>query len=174
MKYGKTARALHWSSAALALALVALGAWMVELDYYDPLAMSALDWHRALGMIALGLASARVLWRTVARYPPPLRELRRWEVWASRTAHWVLFGLLLFVPATGYLISTSAGGGVSVFGIAEVPALLDAEVGREWREWFEAAHWWSAYGMAALAGAHAAAALKHHFVDKNDALRRML
>ena len=180
MKYGRAARVLHWLCALLALGLVGLGAWMTELDYAHPLRMSALEWHRSLGMVALGLGLARVGWRAAGAlgvegvesgYPPPLAELRRWEVWSSRTAHWILFALLVAVPASGYLISTSSGAGVSVFGWLEFPA-LSAMKGS--REWLEAAHWWSAYGMVALAGAHAGAALKHHFVDGNDALRRMI
>ena len=177
MKYGRAARILHWLCALLALGLAGLGAWMTELDYYHPLQMSALDWHRSLGMIALALGFARVGWRAAgalgmdAGYPPPLAELRRWEVWGSRAAHWILFALLLVVPATGYMISTSSGAGVSVFGWIEIPALLAM---KDSRELLEAAHWWSAYGMVALAAIHAGAALKHHFIDGNDALRRML
>ena len=145
---------------------------MTELDYYHPLQMSALEWHRVLGMAALALGFARVGWRAAARreYPPPLPELRSWEIGASRAAHWILLALLLIVPATGYMISTSSGAGVSVFGWFEIPALFAM---KESRDLFEAAHWWSAYGMTALAALHMGAALKHHFADKNDSLRRM-
>ena len=146
---------------------------MTELDYYNPAQMSALEWHRALGMAALALGVARVGWRLAARreYPAPLTELRRWEVWGSRAAHWGLFALLLIVPASGYMISTAGGAGVSVFGWFEIPALFEM---KDAAEFFEAAHWWSAYGMTALAGLHAGAAFKHHFADGNDALRRMV
>ena len=146
---------------------------MTELDYYHPLLADALDWHRSLGMAALALGFARVGWRVAARrdYPPPLAELRRWEIWSARAAHWTLFALLLLVPATGYMISTSAGAGVSVFGWFEIPALWTM---KDFRNFFESAHWWLAYGMTALAAIHAGAALKHHFADKNNALRRMI
>lgn len=146
---------------------------MTELDYYNPLQMAALEWHRSLGMFALALGFARIGWRLAARreYPPPLPELRRWELWSSRAAHWCLFALLLIVPASGYMISTASGAGVSVFGWFEVPALSEM---KDAAEFFEAAHWWSAYGMTALAAIHAGAALKHHFADRNDALRRMI
>lgn len=166
---------MHWACAALALGLAALGAWMTELDYYHPLQAAALDWHRVLGMLALALGFARVGWRLAAPrdYPPPLPTLRPWEVWGARTAHWTLFALLLIVPASGYLISTSAGAGIPLFGWGEIPAPPASLPLKEFREWFEAAHWWSAYGMVALAGLHAGAAFKHHFVDQNDALRRM-
>ena len=149
---------------------------MTELDYYHPLQTTALEWHRGLGMLALLLALARVGWRIAARreYPPPLPELKHWEKLSSRAAHWSLFALLLIVPASGYMISTSAGAGVPIVSWngweLEFPALYPM---RDAREWFEAAHWWSAYGMVGLAGLHMGAALKHHFMDKNDALRRM-
>ena len=164
---------MHWLCAALALGLAALGAWMTELDYDHPWQMSSLDWHRSLGMLALAAVFARFGWRLAARreYPPPLPELKSWEVWSARAAHWILLALLALVPATGYMISTSAGAGVSVFGWFEVPALAPM---KEARDFFEDAHWWSAYGMVALAAVHASAALKHHFADKNDSLRRMI
>ena len=147
---------------------------MTELDYYHPLQMSALEWHRSLGMLALVSGFVRLGWRTAARreYPPPLPELRKWEVWASRTAHWILLALLVIVPMTGYAISTSSGAGVSVLGWFEFPAVFAMK--KESRAFFESAHWWSAYGMTALAALHAGAAFKHHFADKNDALRRMI
>jgi cytochrome b561 len=78
---------------------------------------------------------------------------------------------MLLIPATGYIISTSAGDGISMFGWFEVPALLPA--GETVRDIAIELHYWLAYGTAALVVIHAAAAVKHQFIDRDGTLRRM-
>ena len=159
---------LHWLNAALFLGLVALGAWMTELGYYNRFYNAALGWHRALGVFVFIFAVLQICF---AR-PVDSSELAPWEVAAARAAHWLLFGLLLSIPASGYIISTFAGDSVPLAGGLAVPALF--AVSGAARDIAVDFHYWAAYVGAGLAGLHAAAALKHHFIDKNDILRRML
>lgn len=159
---------LHWLNAALFFGLVALGAWMTELGYYDRFYNDALVWHRALGVCVFIFAVLQIF----SARPVDASALAPWETAAARTAHWILFTLLLSIPVSGYVISTSAGDSVPLAGGLAVPALF--EVSETARDFATDFHYWAAYLGAGLASAHAAAALKHHFIDKNDILRRML
>ncbi len=169
--YGVAARILHWSLAALILALFALGIAAVELDYYNRFRGDALLWHRQLGVVAFAVALAVLLRRLAGGVPSPVASLRTWEVFAASAAHRLLLFFALLLPLSGYCISTSSGAAVPFFGW-ELPALF--AVSDALREAAEAAHFYGGYAMLALVCAHAGAAFKHHFVDRNEVLTRMI
>jgi len=167
-------RILHWLQAALILGLVALGWWMIELDYYDRWYNDALFWHRALGLTvpfiaALQLAARRRRQLCGAQFPA---VGARWEQRAATATHRVFFALMFAVPLTGYLISTSAGAAIPLPGGWQLPAI--AALPDAARDLAIAAHYWLAYATAALAAIHAAAAFKHQLIDRDPVLRRML
>ena len=169
-RYDLATRILHWLQAALILGLVALGWWMTGLTYYDRWYNDALFWHRALGLLVLVVAACqfgRRHWRT-----PPPALLAGWEQWAASAMHRLFLLLMLLLPVSGYLISTSAGASIPLPGGIEVPALV--AVADNLREIAVNVHYWLAYGIAALAALHAAAAFKHHFIHRDEVLRRML
>jgi len=163
-------RALHWLQAALILGLVALGGWMVELDYYHRWYNAALFWHRALGLTVPFVAAAQLACR-LRRAPLPAVGAR-WEQAAAAAAHRLLFALMFAIPLSGYMISTSAGASIPLPGGLQLPAV--ATVPAAARDFAVAAHYWLAYAIAALAAIHAAATLKHQFIDRAPVLRRML
>jgi len=167
-------RALHWLQAALILGLVALGWWLVGLDYYDRWYNAALFWHRVLGLtvpfIAIAQLAARRRRRLRGAQLPAVGA--KWEQRAATAAHRVFFALMFAVPVTGYLISTSAGAAIPLPGGWQLPAL--APLPDAARDLAIAAHYWLAYTVAALAALHAAAAFKHHLVDRDPVLRRMV
>jgi len=165
-------RLLHWLQAALILGLVALGWWLVDLDYYDRWYNDALFWHRALGLAAPPIAAAQLAarWRRRGRELPAVGA--RWEQAAAAATHRIFLALMFAIPLTGYIISTSAGAAIPLPGGAQLPAL--AAIPDPARDFAVAAHYWLAYSVAALAAVHAAAALKHHCIDRDHALRRML
>lgn len=86
----------------------------------------------------------------------PVAGLKAWEIIAAKSAHLLLLALMLLIPATGYLISTSAGDGVSIFGLFSVPALLN--ISEKIRDAAVSGHYWLAYSGALLALIHAATA----------------
>ena len=151
--YGVVTRVLHWLVALLMIGLIVLGWWMVGLGYYDRWYHDALESHKALGMIVLALGSAKVVWYLV-------------------NARVAFLLLMVVIPVSGYLISTSAGDGISVFGLVEVPALVSKD--DRVRDLAIAVHYYAAYTAAALVCLHAGAALKHQLVDRDGTLRRML
>jgi cytochrome b561 len=98
-------------------------------------------------------------------------HLKRWERLAARSTHVVFLLMIVLIPSTGYLISTSAGDSIMIFEWFEVPALF--AISTDTRDWAISIHYWLAYGVALLVLLHAAA-IKHQFADRDGALRRML
>lgn len=171
-RYGVLTRILHWSVALLILALVALGWWMVGLTYYDRWYNDALELHKALGMVALVLGSVKAAWYLGNQKVGFAAGVRPWERITARAVHAAFLLLMVLIPCTGYLISTSAGDGISMFGLFDVPALVASD--ERVRDLAIALHYYAAYAIGALAVLHAGAALKHQFVDRDGTLRRML
>ena len=169
--YGLIARVLHWGVALLIIALIPLGWYMIRLDYYDPWSNDSLALHKGLGMVVLLLASIMITWRVADRGTRITVSRKPWEALAAKITHYLLYALILVVPATGYIVSTSAGTGISVFGLFEVPAVLPKSV--PLRDAAISVHYYFAYAGVALIALHVAGALKHHFIDKDDTLRRM-
>lgn len=170
--YGLVTRLLHWAVALLIIGLIGLGWWMVGLSYYDRWYNDALELHKALGMLALALGGVKVGWYLANPKVEFAPGLARYERVAARVVHAAFLVLMLVIPITGYLISTSAGDGISMFGLFEVPALVAKD--ERTRDLAIEIHYYAAYAAAALVVLHAGAALKHQLVDRDGTLRRML
>lgn len=167
--YGLITRLTHWVMAIAIIGMFFLGLWMVTLDYYSPYRQSAPDLHRSVGILLLILLVLRFGWRVVNPKPDD-SELSPWERAASRVVHWGFYPLLLALMVSGYLISTADGRPIAVFGWFSVPSLVHKK-GLE--EPAGEVHEWLAYLTIALVILHAAASLKHHFVDRSRILARM-
>lgn len=171
-RYGRVARTLHWAIALSIIALIPLGWYMVRLDYYDPWSYDALAIHKALGMIVLLLAAIMMSWQLAHDRPAVAPPRKPWEEIAAKIIHYSLYAVMLVVPVTGYVISTSAGAGVSVFGLFEVPAVLPKSV--PLRDAAISLHYYFSYASFGLIAFHVAGALKHHFIDRDETLKQML
>lgn len=171
-RYGLMARGFHWTLALLIIALIVLGSYAVRLGYYDRWYYTSLEWHKVLGMAALVIGVLNVCRAIGSRAPAPVASMAAWERQATRAMHGVLFLMMIAVPATGYVISTSAGDGIAIFGWFEVPAVLPGS--EALRDLAVELHYYLAYVTAVLVLLHIAAALKHHFIDRDDTLRRMI
>ncbi|MBK8973753.1 MAG: cytochrome b [Hahellaceae bacterium] len=169
--YGVVSRALHWMSALTVFFLFGLGLYMVDLSYYDAWYKSAPDLHRSIGLCLFLITLVRMAWRRISPPPAPIGR-HDWELKIAHVVHLLLIGLLLLTLLAGYLISTADGRGISVFGLFELPALLPAEKGRE--EWSGTLHQVGAWSLIGLVVLHVLAALKHHWIDRDETLRRML
>lgn len=170
--YGLVAILLHWTVALGVIGLFVLGIWMVGLTYYDPWYNQAPNWHRSLGMLLLGVLLLRFVWRLWLPRPAPEPAHKPWERMLGHAAHVTLNLLTLAVIVAGYLISSADGRAVEVFDWFGVPALFDGFERQESLagDW----HRWLAYALIGLAALHALAALKHHFVDRDRTLKRIL
>lgn len=170
--YGVISIGLHWLIALLVIGLFLLGLYMTSLDYYDPWYQAAPDMHRSLGIVMVAFLLFRLLWRLISPLPEPVgndpRILRR----AAELVHWGLYLLLFGIAISGYLITTADGRGIEVFGWFTLPALLPAIDNME--DVAGEIHWVLAVVMLTLVGVHSLAALKHHFIDRDATLMRML
>ncbi len=167
--YGIVSRVLHWIMALAIFALFALGWWMVGLDYYHPYYKSSAELHKAAGMAVLVALIVRMVWRGVNDKPED-SELTPLERTASRITHRLFYPLMLVLMLTGYFISTLDGRPIDIFGLFSIPSLFEA---KGYESIVGEVHEWLAYATVALAIVHSAGALKHHFLDKSDVLRRM-
>jgi len=168
--YGFVAITLHWLMAVMVAGLFVLGDFMTRLDYYHPWYYAAPDWHRGVGVMAAMLLLLRWWWRLAN--PLPAIAGPRWERLAALLVHRLFYLLMTVVTLSGYLITTAKGQGIDVFGLFSVPATLhgaksQADIAGE-------IHRLSAWALMGLAPLHGLAALKHHFIDRDATLRRML
>ena len=169
MTYGRVARWLHWSIAALVIANIVLGLFHDGLGALFP----AMPLHKAIGITVLALTFVRIGWR-LGHAPPPLpAAMPGWEKGAARAAHLAFYALLLILPLSGWVMSSAGTYPLTWFWLFDVPRFAvtkgDAVVGLS-----RSAHELLGLAFAALALIHIAAALRHHFVVKDSVLRRML
>lgn len=169
--YGIVAVLLHWSTALIVLGLFVLGLWMVDLTYYDPWYRRAPAIHKAVGIVLFVTVVLRLLWRLANPAPRPEPGHGSWERRLAAIAHWLLYLLLIVVMLAGYLISTADGRPVDVFGLISVPATLSGMENQE--DIAGDVHRVLAITLLSVAGLHAVAALKHHFLDRDRTLLRM-
>lgn len=170
--YGLVTILLHWATMITVIGLYALGLWMVELDYYHRWYNDAPAIHKSVGMLLLAALIVALLWRLGNRRPDALPAMPAWQRCAATLAHLLLALLLFAVCLSGYLLPTAAGRGIAVFNWFDAPALLQLDDRQA--QWAGAAHRYLSHALVVLAGVHALAALKHHFLDRDATLRRML
>ncbi|MEO5349078.1 MAG: cytochrome b [Magnetococcus sp. YQC-3] len=170
-RFGWVARSLHWGMAVLLLGMVGWGYYAAHLDFYHPLYHRALSWHRSVGVLLFVLFLLRLAWRLTHR-PAPLPEaMPVWERQAAHLTHWLLYLFMCLLPLTGYATSTADGHAISVFGWWELPAWLPPDKGRE--SWMGTIHLTMAVLFCLFVMLHVAAALKHHFINRDEIFRRM-
>jgi cytochrome b561 len=170
--YGAITISIHWLMAVIILALYAVGWYMVGLNYTSPYYQTLPFVHKSVGLIIFGLLLFRVFWRLTNPKPVSLANHTKFEKVVSHYTHILLYFIIFLTLISGYLISTADGRPVTVFNWFSVPALPFAIENQEDKAGF--AHFWIATALVSLAGAHALAALKHHFVDKDETLTRLL
>jgi cytochrome b561 len=171
-RYTPAAIALHWIVALLILANLALGLYTVDLPL-SPTKLRNFSYHKWIGVTVFMLAAARLLWRL--RHAPPALPVAMapWERRAARLTHALLYVLFFAAPLTGWLFSSAAGFQTVYLGVVPIPDLLSKD--KALADALRLAHRSINYALAAVIVLHAAAAaLKHHFIDRDDVLRRML
>ncbi|EHP43358.1 cytochrome b561 [Cupriavidus basilensis OR16] len=170
--YGATAIGLHWIIALLIFAAFGLGLYMTSIPGLSMLKLKLFSWHKWIGVTVFAIAVLRVLWRATHRAPAPAAATPAWQAKAAHAAHLLLYALIVVVPITGYLYSSAAGVPVVYLGIWQLPALI--EKNDELKEILKLVHIWLNYLMAVIVVVHAAAAIKHQFIERDGTLARML
>lgn len=171
-RYGIVSILFHWVTALTVFGLFALGYWMVGLGYYDTWYHRAPEIHKSIGMLLLILTVARLAWRHISPAPKALVTHGTMVRRASKAGHLLLYLGLLAVMFAGYFISTADGVGVSVFGWFTIPAAVSQ--GASQADLAGVIHRYLAWGLVIFAVAHGLAAIKHHVIDRDRTLVRML
>ncbi len=171
-EYGWLSKALHWATALFVVGLFALGFWMVELDYYSDWYQVAPFYHESFGILLILLLAIRAYWTLTNQSPAPLSTHSQFEKQAAKTIKYLLWGLMLLIVISGFLISTADFRAINVFGLFDLPPLFEAFDNQA--ELAGSVHKWLAYILIGLVLLHLLGAIKHHFVDKDRTLRRML
>jgi cytochrome b561 len=170
-RWGSFAQFLHW----LIVVLIALQVTLALLADDLPLGMKKLALlarHKSVGITILGLAVIRLLWRWANPTPALPTTLKPYERALAHFSHAALYLLLFAMPLSGWLMSSARGFPVSWFGLVQLPDLVPKS--RPLYEILLKTHDTLALVLGAVVFLHIAAALKHHYLLKDDVLRRML
>ena len=170
-RYGLIAITFHWIMAIIIIGLLIIGLLMVPL----PIGLKKLKWygwHKEFGILILMLLAFRLAWVVYNINPRLPDALPWWQKWAAHTVHYAFYGLMFILPVTGWMISSSAGLPVSFFGLFTLPDLVVPNEAN--RLLLTEIHKWLSYALIAALLGHIGAALQHHFINKDDILRRML
>ncbi len=170
-RYTKTAKGLHWLMAVLFFGMLGLGFYMQGLPL-SPDKLKLYSWHKWVGVTVFLLALFRIAWR-VTHQPPALpSSMPRLMQIAAHAGHHMLYMLMFLIPLSGWLMSSAKGFQTVWFGILPIPDLL--EKNKLLGDLLQTVHVSLNYLFIAVLIGHIGAALKHHFIDKDDILTRML
>lgn len=170
--YGWISICIHWITAITVIGMFALGLWMVDLTYYDEWYRTAPLIHKGIGVMLLLLTLFRLVWKRMNPLPAEVAEHKPIERKLAKIAHSMLYVLLFSLMITGYLISTADGRALEVFNWFSIPATIS---GIEHQEDIAGdIHEILAFSLIAFVVLHAAGAIKHHVIDKDNTLKRML
>lgn len=171
--WGTGARALHWAGAALVLVLIAYGWWMTHVPERGA-RLGHYHLHSIIGAYFILLLALRMLWRAFDTAPAQPAAAKRWERWSAHAGHAALYVLMIGSAATGWVLWSAfpRRAPVEVLGIP-VPFLF-AEPRPALARSIEGPHKLLSYLLLAVIVIHVLAALRHHFIKRNDVLRRML
>jgi len=160
----------HWVIAALILVLIAVGLIIANMPD-GPTKGSLIGLHKMTGVAALALALVRILWGQTQTQPGAIEGSPAIFVWARKAMHVSLLVFSVLIPLSGVLMSLFFNHPVNILGLFTIPA--QGEV-----LWIAMpahfVHEWGSYALLALIAGHALVSLKHHFMDHDATLRRML
>ena len=168
--YNRGAIALHWITAALIVANLLLGLSMVGL----PISPRKLSWylvHKSIGITIFLLTSLRLAWRLIRPHPAPV-PMPDWQRRAAAVSHGMLYLLLFVIPVSGWIYSSATGVQVVYIGLVPLPDLVGKD--RALGDVLRIVHVSLNALLVAVVCVHVAAAVRHHVVDRDAVLARML
>ncbi len=177
LRYGGITKTFHWATALLIITLLPLGLYANDLPYETSEELARKAWffslHKTLGVTAFFVALGRIIWAISQPKPGLLNADHKVESFAAELVHWLLYGALIIVPLSGWIGHAAAAGFAPIwwpFG-QDLP-LIPKSTGVE--HFFAALHWVATKVLAVSLLLHIAGALKHHVIDRDAILRRML
>lgn len=169
--YGLVHWVIHWATVGLVFWLFYLGWTMVDLPL-SPQKFQDYALHKSLGLTVLALVALRLVWRRLNAVPPLPDGMARHETILARATHHGIYVLLFLIPFTGWLYSSATASPANYFGFFTVPDLIPANetLGKA----LKVVHQYAGYLLAVAITLHVVGALKHHFVNRDTVLKRML
>ena len=168
--YTSTAITLHWFMALALAANFVLGLTMNDLPL-SPQKLQFFSWHKWTGITLLGLVTLRLIWRGLAS-PPTLLSAPLWQRRTARYTHLLLYVLMFAIPMSGWLMSSAGGFTVNYLGVLPLPDLVSKN--KALFNQLKDVHETLNFSLLAVVVLHILAALKHHFIDHDTTLARML
>ena len=171
-RYNNIAILLHWFIALLIISAFILGVTMVNIPGITPTKLKYFSWHKWVGVTVLTLACLRLLWRLFHQAPPYPDSMPAWQKKAANSLHGLLYVLMFAVPLSGYFFTLALGVPVVYLGIIPLPVLIEPNPAI--KESLRLLHFSLNLTLFICICLHVLAALKHHFIDRDDVMKRML
>lgn len=172
-RWGSLSMAFHWLTLLLIAGLMLAGFFRGVPEDISTRA-TIMQMHKSFGITVLALTVLRIVWRHMGPVPPMPDNIKPYETALAKLAHVGLYVLLFAMPIVGWLVISTSTRGIptEVFGLFTLPSIAspDEAMHKVWEEVHEILAW----VMLALIAIHAAGAIKHHHVLKDDVLTRML
>ncbi len=168
--YHPIAKGLHWVMALMILGLLGVGLIMKDLPL-SPEKLQLYAWHKWAGVSVFALVWLRLLWRLTHPAPPLPPTMPAVQRALAHAGHALLYGLMVVIPLSGWLMSSAKGVQTVWFGVWPIPDLIGKD--KALGDTLAQVHGWLNTLLMAVLLTHVGAALKHHFVDRDDILRRM-
>jgi cytochrome b561 len=169
--WGAPAKFLHWTVALLILVQIGLGV-AATLWRLSPLKLELFVWHKSTGMLILVLMLARLAWRLANRSPALPPQTPSWERYAAQASHAAIYALAIALPLSGWVINSAAGVPFSVFWLVPLPSIVAPDERLE--ELAKLVHFSLLVALCLVLAVHIGAALRHHFIKRDQVLIRML
>ena len=170
-RYSVTSLVMHWLIAALILVQILLITAHEATD--GPLSREFVQIHKSLGLTILLLTLGRIGWRVLNPAIPLPVDMKRWEKVLARGTHVLFYVALIALPLTGWAASSATGREIVWFGLFDWP-LLPVGGGRDTARTLMEVHGLAVKGLYLLVALHVIGALKHHFIDRDNVLHRMI
>jgi cytochrome b561 len=171
-RYSGVAIGLHWLIALLMFCGFYLGWIMTDIPGFTPTKLKYFSWHKWIGVTVFTLAAIRLLWRLTHRPPELPDTTSTFQKAAAHAVHGLLYLLMLAIPVSGYFFSSAAGIQVVYLGIVPLPTIIGPD--KALKAVMLTTHIVLNYALLALVAAHVLAALKHHFLERDGILGRMI
>lgn len=180
--FGSVTKSFHWLTALLILSNLPLGwlatqvAHQIEVTPTEDLIARAtflFSLHKTLGVVIFFVALGRIAWAISQPKPGLLNGDKGIEAWAAETVHWLLYGSLVLVPLSGWVHHAATSGFAPIWWPLgqNLPLIPKSEL---LSETASTLHFVLMLVLASAIAAHVAGALKHHLLDGDATLRRML
>lgn len=178
-RYNGVAIAIHWLTAVAIVTQFILGWTMISLRPPSYLHFSLYQWHKSIGMTILALSVLRLVWRLLHRPPPLPAIMPAWEKRAAKLSHGLLYVLLIALPITGWAVVSASPLNIptllyGVLPLPHLPVLPELPDKQTAEQALKALHEFGGWILALLLAGHIGAALRHHFLIRDEVLRRML